>query len=1473
MLEKLTIEQFREMKSQFQEIFLKVDESDEDEMQQLVTQYSSLLNQLSSYDLSDIPFEEWEGMNIESTDGNIVDFSHTKANIDFDIVEYSGYGNFQGCNIRGLDRLNRNNIETSVFDTFTIEGAISSSLSDSFSYEFKEKYFNRNLTIEDLALLSSSQVEELSQKINLYQLGRMIESLGIEKSIQLYNYSKEDYDAIRDIIEGSYYISGAFINTTNLIEQLKNIEVAEMKSFCYTFSRNEILNSYLGIKIESLPASFVRENEDLFLINDSIPADLRERYYSRNLTFEDIKENIHLFRNIPLSHFVENGSDTKLIIEKLGTNSFLNNLLEHPDVIEHIMEKPFIFYRCYDEENGNFIRAVKKYFLYELPSNFKEVRDNELFYNVPQWLSSMNFTFYDEINTESKMSSLLQAERPFILDSEQDSFVDFNLQNIRMFEQETSFFSHHFHNSYYSSGLILFMLLKDYKEKDFMVEGLSYDEFSDSLANLMDSKKKTINYDWMQGTFRDKYSRIFMDLNAPSELREAFYTQSITPSLLKHHPEYISYLRGKNLENCFQKFEISVKENGQESISKNFYAILNEKLDFNDIMFFIRDYSEILESIVNNGYQSMINLEEFNDVNQMLSEINRVFRTLILEKGISYPNSIPRNFKENNPDMFLDEKVPENIRDRFYNRSLSLTMFIVDSSLLEIFGNTNIAFGFPREMAWITALFQEEENSISANSKRLRMIAAYSKINDAVLQKNFREYVNENSENIDFDKLNLVSKVLERLSYSNSSEISNFRASLAKQILASQTPMETLEKIEDVFIRNNIPTVGKIYSCFEILHPNFAGFHFDNNDIVSPVLKRLSNRSREIVIFSDLIKSSFGSNNRSVNAYLKNIELGYNIYKGIQTGKIEYDSLDDNYKKELITFSKHLLTLYNNTLKGKQEKVPFQSTGDVIQDILELSKRLSPNGSLDYNLADRVVKMFCGFAGIETLEEAKSYIQTSITNADARSRSLAQSGITLNRGDFVKGIGDIRYLGNILQNGSVSKEYLGSSADSDSTPLDTDVTMILEEEGTIGDKINNSISASYGPIWFVIKNDSRFITTRTDSESLDVRNNLSKLEVFYTGVLDDSHYGIRTGFASSDIDYIVVEKYDARIGLEIAMNGFYIPVVDRQGKIIFTPEDYDKIRERMNGLSYYDENTYQFSENLVTEETEYFASQIDDNRLEVRRKQSQISSIISKSLEEVGLHLKTTIDGDLTPGYVELIDTGSTGRGTNKPGDGDFDYMMRLDRTILANSAQLANLKSALLRNLGEENTSDLTADGDFRLKNVQIDSETRVDIDITFVERTDKISYSTDMSLQDRLSTIQRLSPDNYRYVVANILLAKKVLKEAGVYKPNRGDVPQGGLGGVGVENWILQNGGSFIDAARSFIEVSEGKSFDEFKTAYQIWDFGENHLAAKKNHYAHDNFITNNMSETGYLKMKEALKVYLQNYEYGDYSSGKSI
>lgn len=957
-----------------------------------------------------------------------------------------------------------------------------------------------------------------------------------------------------------------------------------------------------------------------------------------------------------------------------------------------------------------------------------------------------------------------------------------------------------------------------------------------------------------------KYPSMFLDKNAPLELKEAFYNRNISSEFILSNPSYREYLKNVDLEVLFKYMPINITNKENESEQINLISGIKQVVGSSDAFDIIPLYEKYIEKIFENNKFQNFDFNSNYSKDDLLDELDKAILQSIIDDNMKYDESVPSHFKNNNPTLFLSQNVSDKIRNKFYNREFTLKDFSDNPELIEIFDKTNIVYGFSGDISWFIPLFSNSDNMKKANYKRIEVILAYSKIQDNVLQKLFKNFITKFENSINTENIKLVSDVLSRINLSNSSEIFRLREELVSQILGSNNPLENLNKIEDKFIRNNIPTVGKVYSCFEILHPDFQGFDFEKSKI-SPILKKSSNASRKIIVFSDLIKSAFGSNNKSVNSYLRNIEVSSELYERIKNNQIEFDILNENEKQELLTFSKHLATLYENTMKGKNET--FISSGNVIKDIYELSKKISPNGTSEYNLADRVIRMFCGFAGIDTLKEAEEYIDKKIKTADLRNRNASNSDMTLEKGDFIKGIGGITYLRNILQNGSVSKEYLGSSADSDATPLDTDISMIMRTDGTINEKILETAANEYGPLWLVLKNDDRFISTRTIEGEIETKRDMSKMEVFYTGVCGPDHYGIRTGFASSEINYIVMEPYDPRVGLEITMNGFYIPVANKEGKIIFTPKDYDELRAKMSGLSYFGEQDYSFSENLVTKETEYLASQIEQSNYEVQVKREKINNIIKKSLEELGLHLKTNIDGDLTEGFVELIDTGSTGRGTNKPGDGDFDFMLRLDNKILSNLSKLNELKQTILRNFDRENSSELTLNGDFRLKKVQIDNDTNVDIDITFTQKTDKVLYSTDMALQDRLTTIQRNSPEKYKYVVANILLAKQVLKQAEAYKPNRGEIPQGGLGGVGIENWILQNGGSFIDAAKSFVEAADGKSFSEFTSAYQIWDFGDNHLAERRGFYPHDNFVSNNMGESGYQKMVQALKEYLKNIE----------
>ena len=961
-------------------------------------------------------------------------------------------------------------------------------------------------------------------------------------------------------------------------------------------------------------------------------------------------------------------------------------------------------------------------------------------------------------------------------------------------------------------------------------------------------------------------------------LLDALYSRSLTVEFLKSNAKYLDCIQSLDPRVVFDAITINYG-------SSNLIEVLMNEYGNKEVYEMMMLYGEYIEKVLVYG-RSLGNFSFYEGASK--DKIFDIFDAKILE-GINtgklkYDENVPMHFKNNNPTLFLPKDVPEEVKTKFYNREFTVDDFKDNPGLMKWFNNTNIAAGLSLDYAWIIPLFSETEDVMAANKKRLVVMMSYQYIPDAALQREFVSFMQNSSYDVTEDNIILVAKVLQRLATSNSLEMRapNIRSALAEQILKSSNPMESLNKIEDMFIKNNIPTVGKIYSCFEILYPEFENIHFGSG--TSPTLAKSSTLGKKVIVFSDLIKAAFGSNNKSVNEYIRNIEFGSKMFARIKEGKIQFDSLEPDAKEELILFRNHLATLYNNTLKSKKNNITFKNTDDILADILKLSKELSPNGTLDYNLGDRVIRMFCGAAGINTLEEAKEYIEAKIKIADARNREAAKKTMVLEKGDLIEGIGDYFCLESILQNGCVAGEFLGAKGKSDSTHLTADFSMITSSEGTNERKINASPSArTYGRIWIVLKNDGRFKITKTDEETIDTKWDKNKVETYYAYACGKDHYGIRTGIASSEINYIMVDNYHPRIGFEIAKNGFYIPVVNVNGEVLFTPEDYDKLRSKLSGLSYYGLPKYEISKNLIAPGIEETKEQIQADVEPTRVQNENIETAIKNALIEAGIPGVTfEFSPDLSKGISEVYSTGSTSRNTNVPNDCDFDYLVKVDKEIYFDEKKLAELKTKMKEklHLGDGFGGKISG-------SQEIDGR-KIEIEISFCPRTDKIDFSTDIALSSKLAAIREQYPDSYMDVLANIVFAKKFFKEIKTYKSLKSDSSQGGLGGIGIENWILQHGGSFVDAARDFVEIADKAKksgnktwFERFKELYQVYDLGKNHYSEKQDStggeivYPHDDFVGdhNKMGNEGFVRIVTALKDYLYKLDNPELQSEKVL
>lgn len=737
------------------------------------------------------------------------------------------------------------------------------------------------------------------------------------------------------------------------------------------------------------------------------------------------------------------------------------------------------------------------------------------------------------------------------------------------------------------------------------------------------------------------------------------------------------------------------------------------------------------------------------------------------------------------------------------------------------------------------------------NKKQLILNKSMS-IDAKDVRKVFIKYCLENYDNYNEEQIDNIYTIIKKIENSNSSEIRHIRESLTNQLLNCDKPLERLEEIEKIFLKKYIPHVVKVYFTFKIMHPNYNDFDFSEKSTICPSLKISNDLSKDVIVFTKLLLAQLGSNNHELKEFFKKVISGNALYMEIISGKKRYLKEEEI---ELLNIFKSLVEIiYNNSLIGnKKEKIIIKNLNDLNQviNILNTNKR-----NIVY-IPDRVVNMFCHNAGFDTVESILSYSDKYLKEREEYHKALEkQNKFILGDGYLVKGINSIRYLENLVKYGVCCKETLGDCAGSDATKLDTDVSLISGSYSNNKDAIKKTVAKDYGKTFLVFKIDDRSIVTR-DQDGIEkpVNRKNTKIEVFKTGYLGKDHYGIGIAAAFSDVEYIITEEYDYTFGVTLAINGIYVPVVDMQGKLLFTFDDYLKIRNNMQGLSYYGENDYNIASDIDRDDLKLIEHSLKDNELDTNNKRKCIINTIREGIE---LDIRTTLSVDLDPGSIEIIDTGSTGRGTNVPGDGDFDFIIRLDREIIIDEDRLTKLKKQIAESLGKKYTS-----GDFRFENVSIEGlEQSVDIDITFIAKSNKVEYTTEECIKDRLATIKRKYPDKYNYVLSNIILAKQLFKKYGCYKPKHAGKgkAQGGLGGVGVENWILQHGGSLIEAANSFLECAKGKSFEEFINSYPVYDFGINHLAERNNKYPYDNFI-NNLDKEGYNKMLQALNDYVNN------------
>ena len=707
-------------------------------------------------------------------------------------------------------------------------------------------------------------------------------------------------------------------------------------------------------------------------------------------------------------------------------------------------------------------------------------------------------------------------------------------------------------------------------------------------------------------------------------------------------------------------------------------------------------------------------------------------------------------------------------------------------------------------------------------------------------------------------------KLSHKINQSPSQEIQRIKNELINQLLEVENPEEIYARIEEIFIKNNLPPVGKIFKIFSIINsPQAMDLLLKRNENLSPCLGEASQRRRYFTIYKDLINIHVQSGNRSFRDYLKIVTEGQDVFNKIENEGVE--KLDEEEQKHAEMLLKKMKTLWENSRQGmKMNSADIDIENGIESTYQEIKESIGAKEG--QTIADRVSQMFLAPAGYGSIDQVLAEMRESRDMASERGKEVARllqlDRFNLQNGDIIKGVPSNR-LESILQGGAVAREFLGSESGSDSTPYDSDVLKITKAESSesFSQNVKKYFSIGYGDINIIVKNRGQFSeTSKDDSKSYDP----SKLELFKTGVVSGEHYGIRTGIPSSEIDLMVVpdnfvsdERKKTNIFFEIAKNGFYIPVADTEGNLLFSPEQYEEYLQFFNGLEDYNGSHIEFEPTKNGDknysEVSQMMRELPQDREHVEELKSKVRNIINDILEKNNIKLKDKWETSIIG--AELMDTGSTDRHTNAPNNYDFDLVLRLDDADMGKIPKVAGELRDIFKPEKEESHSD--GDNGYQLrakKAVGIDGNP-IDIDVAFVRKSQLVQFGSHDAVEEKLDWIKNnVGQEAYEQTVANIVLAKKVLKEGGAYKK----FEHGGFGGIGVENWILANGGNMLKAFESFSRAAHGEngevlSLDDFRKKYKILDPGVN---MKFN--SHDNFISV-LKETGYQAMLKTIEAYI--------------
>ena len=406
---------------------------------------------------------------------------------------------------------------------------------------------------------------------------------------------------------------------------------------------------------------------------------------------------------------------------------------------------------------------------------------------------------------------------------------------------------------------------------------------------------------------------------------------------------------------------------------------------------------------------------------------------------------------------------------------------------------------------------------------------------------------------------------------SSSFEIQIVKDCLIMDILNKENPEDVIKKIDAIFLLSNLPQISKIFQVFKYVYNNDTlDTTFKNHNNPSHYLASLNTYNKKLdTIYKDLMNIMIKSWESSLKEFLQTIISNKSTLYNFENWK-KLNVEECNQTLRLLKIIISLNTLIKNDTTNNIEILEHQWDIDY-NTLKEYYERIKQSLFINHN--DSIYNFFlklCKKVWYNTLEDIILDMDESQKMAHINWLSLYNSHqiwqtFKPSNNFFLKWIRSESFW-EILNRWVTSSEYLWwwegteDKISSNGTPFDTDGVMMNWDN-----ILNVAKTHWYWNIDILIDTDKEWIYN-TDNGMQWYSSNM--YEVFKNHWwLNTNWYWIRTWVSSTEFDAIILKTWETplqevqKIKYLISKNWHYLPVLDLEWNLIFTPEEYHILRQ------------------------------------------------------------------------------------------------------------------------------------------------------------------------------------------------------------------------------------------------------------------------------------------------------------------------